>query len=51
MNKILLTIILFALAVGLVVGVINPIVGQIKIGGQKTFDSVKNTNNNISVNP
>jgi len=47
MNKVIMTIIFFALCVALVIGVVIPITQQIKDTGQKSFDSVKNMSSNI----
>ena len=51
MNKVIMTIILFAICVALVVSVIIPIAAEVKIGGDKTFEVVRQTNNNIASAP
>ncbi len=51
MNKVIVSIILFALCIGLVVSVIIPIATEIRMGGEKTFITVKQTNNNIVPEP
>ena len=47
MKDILIKIILLAICVGLIVGVMLPLAGQVKDTGQKAFDTVKNLNSNI----
>ncbi len=51
MNKVIMTIILFAICVSLVVGVVLPIATEVKVGGEKTFQTVKQTNTNIVTEP
>ena len=51
MKKVIITIIFFAISISLIIGVILPIMNQIKGTGQKSFDSVKNMNNNIQPSP
>ena len=48
MNKVIITIIMFAICMALVVGVVIPMSSQIKDTGQKTQDVVKNLNSNIT---
>ncbi len=47
MDKILTSIILFAICVALVAGVILPLADSIKDAGQKSFNSVKSLSANI----
>lgn len=47
MKNVIMTIILFALCVALVVGVVIPVTTLIKDTGEKSFNSVKNLNDNI----
>ena len=51
MNKVITTIILFAICVSLVVGVVIPIATEVKAGGEKTYQVVKQTNTNIVSEP
>lgn len=46
-NKIIVSILLFAIAVSLVISVIIPCSEQIKSTGDKTFGIVKNLNDNM----
>ena len=47
MNKIITSIILLALCIALITGVVIPVTYQIKDAGQRSFDGIKNTANNI----
>lgn len=48
MKDILVKIVLLAICVALIAGVVIPLAGQVKETGQKTFDTVKNLNSNIT---
>lgn len=48
MKDILIKIILLAICIGLIVGVVIPLAGQVRDTGQKAFDTVKNLNSNIA---
>lgn len=47
MNKVILTIILFALAIALVIGVIIPVMTTSKSSGQEAKDKLDETKTNI----
>lgn len=47
MNKVILTIILFALAIALVIGVIIPVMTTSKSSGQEAKDNLDETKTNI----
>lgn len=48
MNKVILTIVLFALAIALVIGVIIPVTTSGKSAGQGAKDKMDDTQSNIS---
>lgn len=51
MKKIIMTVIMFSICIGLVIGVVIPCANLVKDTGQKSFNSVKNLNNNIKEAP
>ncbi len=51
MNKIIMSVILLSLSMALIVGAIIPVCTQIKNTGGTAFQSVKNMNTNIKVDP